>query len=74
MTVRQLKQRPAPPGNSEKEERMVYTPAELAKRWKVSSDSVIRLIVNGELRGFQIGKQWRVTEESVLALERGERN
>lgn len=53
---------------------MVYTPAELAKRWKVSSDSVIRLIVNGELRGFQIGKQWRVTEESVLALERGERS
>ena len=50
----------------------VYTPEELAERWRVSPVTVRRALMAGTLKGFQVGRQWRIPEEAVEKYEKGE--
>ncbi len=47
----------------------VYTPEEIAERWRCSAVTVYRLLNAGKLGGFRVGRGWRVPEESVSAYE-----
>ena len=50
----------------------IYTPEELASRWRVSPDTVYRALLAGTLKGFKVGRQWRIREEAVEKYEKGE--
>jgi excisionase family DNA binding protein len=45
---------------------------ELAARWNISIDSVARLVKNGRLAAFRIGRTVRITSSAVEAFERTE--
>ena len=47
----------------------VYTPEEIAERWRCSAVTVYRLLNAGKLGGFRVGRGWRVPAESVSAYE-----
>ena len=47
----------------------IYTPEELAERWKCSAVTVYRLLNAGTLAGFRLGKAWRIREETIEAYE-----
>jgi len=54
-----------------------YTPPQLARRWKRKPESIIRMIRDGRLAGFNLaapGKrpQWRISPEAVQAFEQGQ--
>ncbi len=42
---------------------------ETADRWRVSYDTVRRMIASGEVLAKKIGRQWRVHETAVAAFE-----
>lgn len=44
---------------------MLLTPEEVAERLKVSRETVLRWLRNGELKGVKAGKLWRVREEDL---------
>lgn len=50
-----------------------FTPPDLAKRWRLSLPSVLRIIRSGKLAAFDVGTPgrhaYRVTFDSVLAYE-----
>ena len=46
----------------------LLTPAEAAQRFRVSVDTIRRLLRNKKMRGVRVGGQWRVPEESVQRL------
>lgn len=48
---------------------MIYTPEELAERWRCSAVTVYRLLNDGRLAGFRVGRAWRVPEEAVRQYE-----
>jgi hypothetical protein len=47
-----------------------WTPRQLAARWQVSTDTVIRELVAGNLVGRKIGGRWRVHTSAVDDYER----
>lgn len=46
------------------------TPADLARRWNISSRTILNLVKRGELRGTRIGHQLRFTEAEAEDYER----
>lgn len=46
-----------------------YSPAALAERWDCHPNYVIKLIKQGSLPAFSIGKMWRIKPEDVDAFE-----
>ena len=46
-----------------------YTVPELARRWKVHTVTIYRMLERRELPGFKIGKAWRVSADTVTAYE-----
>ena len=47
----------------------LYTPEEIAERWRCSAVTVYRLLNAGKLEGFRVGRGWRIPEESLSAYE-----
>lgn len=50
---------------------MIYTPKELAERWKCSTDSIYRLVKTGKLKAFRVGQDYRFKESEVEKFEEG---
>ena len=56
----------------------VFTPPQVAARWKCKPETVRRLLETGALRGFIVSPpgtrrpRWRVTLDAVIAYETGE--
>jgi excisionase family DNA binding protein len=48
-----------------------WTPKECANRWRVSTDTVIRMIDRGELKGLKFGGRWRIHNSVVERYEQG---
>jgi excisionase family DNA binding protein len=46
-----------------------YTPETLAERWQCSARYVRKLLENGSLKGFRLGKLWRIPACEVIALK-----
>ena len=44
----------------------IYTPNEVAKKLKVSEQTIRRYLREGKLEGFKIGNNWRIKEQSFL--------
>lgn len=42
-----------------------YTVKELSKLLKVSTRTVIQLIIDKKLRAFKIGREWRITPDDL---------
>jgi excisionase family DNA binding protein len=49
----------------------IYTIDELADRWKLTRKTVLKLIRDGQLQAFRVGKGWRIRADAVDAFERG---
>ena len=49
----------------------IYTPEEVADRWRTSTDTVYRMLASGKLKGFKVGKGWRISAAAVAAVENG---
>lgn len=49
----------------------IMTVEEIAARWRVSDDSVYRVINSGRLKAFRIGKSFRVLAPEVEKFENG---
>lgn len=47
----------------------ILTVPELARRWKVHTVTIYRLLERRELPAFKIGKAWRIALSTVLAYE-----
>lgn len=47
----------------------VFTTGELAERWKCSDGQVRRLVGNGQLRSFRLGKLVRISRNAVEEYE-----
>lgn len=48
----------------------IYTPAELAVRWKTTASTVEKMFREGRVRGaFKAGRQWRLSEVALVAHE-----
>jgi excisionase family DNA binding protein len=47
----------------------VYTPAELAQRWKVSAETVRAMCREGVLGSFPVGRQIRIPESAARAYQ-----
>jgi hypothetical protein len=56
----------------------VFTPPQIAKRWRTKPETVIRLLQAGVLRGFSVSppgtkrRRWRVSIDELLRYESGE--
>lgn len=50
-------------------EERVYTPSDLARRWKVDPKSVANRFRRGELAGFRVGRLLRFTAQAVRDFE-----
>ncbi len=46
----------------------IWTVREVAKRMKVSEESVRRLLRSGKLRGVNLGRDWRIPESAIVEL------
>ena len=46
-----------------------YTVAELAARWNCHPQTIRRMIADGVLKAFRVGREWRVAEEVVRWIE-----
>ena len=45
-------------------------PVELARHWRCSPDTVVRLCEDGEITGaFKVRRQWRIPHSAVLEYE-----
>lgn len=53
-------------------EKATYRMDELAARWGVSVDSVSRMVKNGQLAAFRIGRTVRIAASAVEQYERSE--
>lgn len=49
-----------------------YTVPELIKILKISQNTVLKLLRNGEIKGVKIGHSWRVSEENLRTFINGE--
>jgi excisionase family DNA binding protein len=49
-------------------QRLFYTPGELARALRLSSETIRRWLRTGETKGVRIGDTWRVPRSEVLAL------
>jgi excisionase family DNA binding protein len=47
-------------------DKLVLTPREVAKAFNVASRTVRRMLDNGIMSGFKVGRQWRITREEAL--------
>ena len=50
----------------------LLTPAQVAKRLRVSERTVYAWLHSGRLSGRKVGRRWRVTEDALAALERSD--
>lgn len=48
---------------------VTYTITEAASVLKVGHKVVRKLIADGTLRAFKVGKQWRISEDAIRALD-----
>lgn len=48
-----------------------WTPRECANRWRVSVDTVLRMIDRGDIKGLKFGGQWRIHNSAVEKYEQG---
>lgn len=48
----------------------IWTPAEIAERWKISARTVRDMLEQGELPGFKVRREWRVYLSDVLEHEK----
>ena len=46
-----------------------YSPECFAKRYGVSTRTIIRLIDNGEIPALRIGRQWKIKGLDIIAFE-----
>jgi len=46
----------------------IYTPEEVAKKLKVSEQTVRRYLRENKIKGFKIGNNWRIKENDLLAF------
>ena len=44
---------------------IIHTTGELAEMWKTKNETIRRLIHNGNLKAFKVGRNWRIKEEDV---------
>jgi excisionase family DNA binding protein len=44
----------------------IYTPEEIAKKLKVSEQTIRRYLREEKMEGFKIGNSWRIKEKSFL--------
>jgi len=44
----------------------IYTPEEVAKKLKVSEQTIRRYLREEKIEGFKIGNNWRIKEQSFL--------
>ena len=42
---------------------------QVARRWAVHRQTIVRLIASGKLRAIRVGRAWRVTEAEVQRYE-----
>ncbi len=49
-----------------------YTPKSLAEYWGVNTETVRRLILDGSLQAFRVGRSYKISRAEVAAFE--ERN
>lgn len=54
---------------AESEVGVSYTVAELAARWNCHPQTIRRMIADGVLKAFRVGREWRVAEEVVKWIE-----
>lgn len=47
----------------------IWTPREIAERWKISARTVRDMLEQGELPGFKVRREWRVYLSDVLEHE-----
>ncbi len=47
----------------------ILTPADLARRWRVSPQSILNECQRGKLMHFRVGRQYRIHLRDVLMLE-----
>lgn len=48
----------------------IWTPAEIAERWKISARTVRDMLERGELPGFKVRREWRVYLSDVMEHEK----
>lgn len=48
---------------------MFYTAEEVAERWRVTPDTVYKLVRSGSLKAFRIQRSIRIKEEDIEAFE-----
>lgn len=48
----------------------IYTPDELAERWRITPQIVRRMLRNNEIVGFRLRGLWRVRRDEVERYER----
>lgn len=50
---------------------VVYTVEALASHWRTSTDTIYRMVRDGKLQAFRIGRELRFTDRQVRAVEEG---
>ena len=48
----------------------IWTPSDLAERWKISARTVRDMLEQGELPGFKVRREWRIYLSDVLDYEK----
>lgn len=48
----------------------IWTPAEIAERWKISARTVRDMLEQRELPGFKVRREWRIYLSDVLEYEK----
>lgn len=48
----------------------ILTIKDLQKLLNIGRNTALRLVQDGEIEGFKVGRQWRVTRESVMVFIR----
>lgn len=50
----------------------IYTPDEIARKLKVSEQTVRRYLRENKIKGFKLGNNWRVKEKDLLEFIDGQ--
>lgn len=45
---------------------LVLRPQECAEILRIGMNEIYRILNNGELKGYRVGRTWRITKESVI--------
>lgn len=55
-----------------KEEMTVYTVTETTEILKSNRNTILKLLNNGTIKGFKLGRDWRIPAENLRAFMNGE--